>query len=214
MSLAGDWLDLHAALPDGWERVEVRLTTADEAPAGRAVSLLAPAQPFRASATEIRFEVALDGTALSPDLVTRLLRRVDDARVIGRLELSGSRVAVRVEPEPEQSLADAWRSALTTLPPDWSDLYAEVRFSSSDYIEPGAVMCAPMNPRRDGERAAMRFRSARLAGYGASASMVTRCLERCDAAGVHGSIEVLRVLSDTHLAATQGPTWLLSGKNV
>lgn len=214
MSLAGDWLNLQSALPEGWERAEVRLTTADSAAAGRAVSLLSPAQPFRASPTVIRFDVALDGSALSPDLVTRLLRRVDDARVIGRLELAGSRVAVRAEPEPEASLADAWRAALAVLPPDWSDLYAEVRFVSSDYIEPGAVLCAPMNPRRDGTRAAMRFRSARRAGYGASAPMVTRCLERCDAAELRGSVEVLRVLSDTRLVATQGPTWLLSGKNV
>lgn len=214
MSLAGDWLNLQSDLPEGWERAAVRLTAVDAAAADRAVALLAPAQPFRASTTTIRFEVALDGSALSPDLVKRLLRRVDDARVIGRLEVGGSRVPVRAEPEQEKSLADAWRTELAGLPPDWSDLYAEVRFVSSDYIEPGAVLCAPMNPRRVGTRAAMRFRSARLAGYGASANMVTRCLERCDAAELQGSVEVLRVLSDTQLVSTQGPTWFESGRNV
>ncbi len=214
MSLAGDWVNLQSALPEGWERAELRLTTGDAAAAGRALSLLAPAQPFRASHTVIRLDVALDGSALSPDLVTRLLRRADDARVVGRLELAGTRMAERAEAEATVSLADAWRAALANLPPDWSDLYGEVRFVSSDYIEPAAVLCAPINPRRDGTRAALRFRSARRAGYGASPEMVARCFERCDAAELRGSVEVLRVLSDTRLVATQGPTWLLSGKNV
>ena len=222
MSLAGDWRKVQAALPEGWTRTELRLTVVDRRTGDRAASLLAPAQPFRPSPEVLRFASALDGTAPGPDSVTRLLRRVDEARVRGRLELAGTETAVQpslphaqhTEPAPVISLVAAWQTELAGLPPDWSDLYAELRLESSDYIEPGAVMCAPLNPRRDGMRLALRFRAARRAGYGASAQMVERCLERCDGLGMEGSVEVLRVLSDTRLVATQGPTWLLAGKNV
>jgi hypothetical protein len=204
---------MQSGLPDGWTRVELRVEASTPEHAERAAALLAPAQPFRATPTTLRFASSRDGHAPSPDTVTRLLRRLDDARVRAQIELAGSHVP---EPAPEQPtvlIAEAWRGALAELPPDWSDLYAEVWFESSDYIEPGAVLCAPINPRRDGARAAMRFRSARRAGYGASPEMVERCFERCDEAGFVGGVEVLRVLSDTRLVATQGPTWLVSGSN-
>jgi len=71
-----------------------------------------------------------------------------------------------------------------------------------------------MNPRRDGDRAAMRFRAAHTAGYGAAPGMVRRCFERCDSESICGSVHVLRALSDSHLVATQGPVWLLEGKTV
>ena len=44
--------------------------------------------------------------------------------------------------------------------------------------------------------------------------MARRCFERCDEKGIRGSINVLRVLSDTHLVATQGPVWLSGGKTL
>jgi hypothetical protein len=205
---------MQTRLPEGWQRVELAFEAGSPAHAERAASLLAPAQPFRATPTTLRFASSRDGHAPGPDAVTRLLRRLDEARVGGRLELAGSHVP---EPAAEQAttlLADGWRMALAELPPDWSDLYAEVRFDSSDYIEPGAVLCAPLNPRRDGSRSALRFRSARRAGYGASPEMVARCFARCDEAGFGGAVEILRVLSDTRLVATQGPTWLVAGRNI
>ena len=45
-------------------------------------------------------------------------------------------------------------------------------------------------------------------------SMARRCFERCDEEAIRGSIAILRVLSDTHLAATQGPVWILDGQTV
>jgi len=205
---------MQSRLPEGWHRVELRFEASSPAHAERAAGLLAPAQPFRASPTTLRFATSRDGHAQGPDAVTRLLRRLDEARVKGRIELAGSHVPEPAAEEATTLLADAWHAALAELPPDWSDLYAEVRFESSDYIEPGAVLCAPLNPRRDGSRAAMRFRSARRAGYGASPEMVARCFERCDEAGISGAVEILRVLSDTRLVATQGPTWLVAGGNI
>ena len=214
MSLAGDWRNVQARLPEGWQRVELRLEARTPAGAERAAALLGPAQPFRATPTALRFASSRTGDAPSPDAITRLLRRVDQARIGGRLELAGSAVAAPVEQQAATLLVDDWRRALAALPPDWSVAYCELSFVSSDYIEPGAVLCAPLNPRRVGMRAAMRFRSARRAGYGASAQMVERCLARCDEAEIRGSVEVLRVLSDTYLVATQGPTWFEAGANV
>jgi hypothetical protein len=60
----------------------------------------------------------------------------------------------------------------------------------------------------------LQFRSASRFGYGASPGMVRRCLERCDAAGITGSVEVLRVLSDTRPVGTQGPVWQIEGRMV
>jgi hypothetical protein len=216
VSLARDWARVQEALPAGWSRAELRLTTADGRTATRAAAMLAPAQPFRPEQHVLRFASARDGSATGPDAVTRLLRRLDEAGVRGHLELADTSAPVALEerPEPGLSLVASWQLAVKGLPPDWSDLYAEVRLESSDYIDPGAVLLAPLNPRRDGTRLALRFRAARRAGYGASPGMVERCFERCDGMGMQGSVEVLRVLSDTRLVATQGPTWLLSGKNV
>jgi hypothetical protein len=111
-------------------------------------------------------------------------------------------------------LVDSWDQLLTELPADWSDLVAEVRLLSTDYVEHAAVLCIQMNPRRVGDSAVLRFRAARRAGYGVAPQMARRCLERCDEANIRGSIALLRVLSDTHLVATQGPVWNLDGQTV
>jgi hypothetical protein len=44
--------------------------------------------------------------------------------------------------------------------------------------------------------------------------MVARCFTRCDEAALGGAVEILRVLSDTRLVATQGPTWIVAGRNI
>src|SRR5436305_1956142 len=82
-----------------------------------------------------------DGSALSPDNIVRLLRRLDDARIAGTLTVAGSDKAT-VRPEPAvSSLAESWRRALAVLPADWSDLLCELELLSTDYIEPAAVLC-------------------------------------------------------------------------
>ena len=140
--------------------------------------------------------------------------RANDARVAATLVVLGSeRAAARSEREI-LSLVDSWDAALTTLPRDWSDLAAEVRLLSSDYVERAVVLCVQMNPRRVGEEAAFRFRSARRAGYGVAPEMARRCFERCAAESIRGSVEVLRALSDTQLEATQGPVWIVDGHTV
>ena len=100
------------------------------------------------------------------------------------------------------------------MPRDWSDLYAEVRLDSTDYVARAALMLAPVNPARFAGPAALQFRCARTFGYGVSPEMAARCLERCDEQGITGSVAILRVLSDTYPVATQGPVWYVGGRSV
>src|SRR5215470_8148464 len=112
VSLAGDWRNVQARLPEGWKRVELRLEARSPGMAERAAALLGPAQPFRATPTALRFASSRTGDAPSPDAVTRLLRRVDQARIAGRLELAGSEVAAPVEQQAATLLVDGWRRVL------------------------------------------------------------------------------------------------------
>jgi hypothetical protein len=212
--LAQQWRDLAAGLSPSWSRAQLRLTLEDEARAGRALALLGPAQPVRAEPGVLRFATARSGEAVGPEAVARLLARLDDETIAGRLELVGTEGGLVFRgPAPDGSLAAAWDAELAKLPGDWSDLYAEVELLSSDYFDRASVLCTPLNPRREGSRVAFRFRSARRFGYGASPQMVRRCFERCDAESLHGSVQVLRALSDTRPVATQGPVWLAAGRN-
>jgi hypothetical protein len=215
VTLVGQWRVIQAELPDGWSSAQLRLTVADDAAASRAAALLGPAQPFRSQRNVLRFASALGGQAPGPDGIARLLARIDDERINATLELVATDQAARpAEVARVATLVDAWQAEVAKLPPDWSDLYAEIELLSTDYLERASLLCAPLNPRRDGTRAALRFRAARRFGYGASPEMVRRCFERCDADHLRGSVHVLRVLSDTRPVATQGPVWMLAGKNV
>ena len=210
MSVARQWKVIGSELPDSWARASLRLELHDRAAADQAAATLGPTGPYRVSPTILQFSVARDGSALGPQGITRLLARIPK----GTLTLSNSQASPRLEEREVTSLVEGWDAALAGLPSDWSDLYAEIEFTSSDYIEPAAVLCIQMNPRRDGTRAAFNFRAARQAGYGVAPGMARRCFERCDEKGIRGSISVLRVLSDTHLVATQGPVWLSGGKTL
>jgi hypothetical protein len=213
--LVRQWRDVQAALPGDWSTAQLRLTLADVAAARRAGALLGPAQPFRPEPNVLRFASARGGGAPGPDAVIRLLGRLDEEGIGGTLELvAADEAAAPATVERVATLADAWRSELAKLPPDWSDLYAEIELLSTDYLERASVLCVPINPRRDGKRTALRFRAARVAGYGAAPEMVQRCLERCDRENIRGSVTVLRVLSDSHHVGTQGPVWILDGKTI
>jgi hypothetical protein len=103
---------------------------------------------------------------------------------------------------------------MATLPPDWSDLYAEVELTSSDHLDPAALALAPVNPSRYDATPSFRFRCAREFGYGASPAMVRRCLQRLDERGIPGALRIVQVLSDTKPVGTQGPVWYVGGKVV
>jgi len=214
VSLAGQWRTIQSELPAGWADARLRLTMRDPHHADRAAALLAPAQPYRIEPRELRFSASTNGASAGPEAVRRLLARLDGERIVGELELLASEAAATAPVQAETTLAESWAAALHTLPPDWSDLLGEVELTSTDFIDRGALLMAPLNPRREGPRPVLRFRSAQTFGYGASAAMVRRCLERCDEEGIHGEVRILQALSDTKNVATQGPVWQLEGRTV
>ena len=143
-----------------------------------------------------------------------MLARLDAERIAGKLELLGADELPEAPVPLRPSLAAAWDAELAKLPPDWSDLYCEVRLTSTDYLERAALLMAPVNPARYGGETGFRFRVARTFGYGASSEMTRRCLERLDEAGIRGSLGILRVLCNTYPNATQGPVWYVGGRSV
>jgi hypothetical protein len=226
VKLAREWRELAGRLPAGRIDARVRLHLAEPAQLDRAAALLGPVQATRSPDGVLSFRVASDGSGPSTAQAERVLELLDRDGIEGTIELAettqievgvaertAAPAAARARPVP-QRLPEAWDAALATLPADWSDLLAEVGLDSSDYLGRAALHLAPLNPRRDGDRLALRFRCARTAGYGASPGMARRCLERCDESGIVGHVHVLRVLSDTRPVQTQGPVWLIAGQTV
>lgn len=213
MALLGQWREIERGLPEGWGDARLLLTVEDDGDCDRAAFLLGPANPGRRGKS-IRFYTARRGLGVGPDAIRRLLARLDREGIQGQLELLSSEQPVETPPTARATLADSWRAEIAAQPSDWSDLYAEVEVTSTDYLERAALLLAPANPARFGGKPALRFRCARQFGYGASPDMVRRCLERLDESNIRGVVRVLRVLSDTHPVATQGPVWYVGGKAV
>ena len=202
------WNQVETGLDPRWTEVTLSLAINDDAARSRAAALLAPAGPGVAS-KEIRFTVSTRGTSIGPDAARRLLRRIDDEGIRGRLEFVASQGALSDPAPAARSLAADWEAALELLPSDWSDLVAELDLDSSADIDRGAVLCAPINPIQSTGRPGFRFRSASHHGYGASPGMVGRCLARLDEAGITGRIRITRALSDVHPVGTQGATFVV-----
>lgn len=205
--------EIERELPANWAEATLVLAVSNEAQSDRAAALLGPANPGRRGKS-VRFTTARRGGSVAPDGLRRLLRRLDDEGIGGALELVRATEAPASELRKRESLRDQWKRGLGNLPADWSDIYAEVRFSSTDYVERGALLLAPVNPARAGGTATLRFRSAHHFGYGVSPEMAARCFERCDEDGITGEVEILRALSDTNPVGTQGPVWLVGGRAV
>jgi hypothetical protein len=215
MALVTDWQELQARLPENWSGAQLIFRLEVPGELARASALLGPLQPFETELGTLVFRVARDGGAPGPEAVRRALKRLDAERIHGVLDVVRHEESpVPAAPAPPAHLPGSWDAALASLPADWSDLLGEIELASSDYVDRAALHLAPLNPRRVGTSLRMQFRSARRFGYGASAGMVRRCLERCDADGIRGRVEVLRVLSDTNPVGTQGPVWLLDGRTV
>jgi hypothetical protein len=212
--LGDRWREIERGLPRDWTDARLLLRVNDPAEAERAAAKLTPLMPGR-SGSEIRFYTARRGAGASPDAVRRALRAVDREGIRGELELvSSAQPETGVLAIERASLAEAWDVAVATLPPDWSDLYAEIELTSTDHLERAALLLAPVNPARYGGKPALRFRVARTFGYGASPEMTRRCFERLDGEGIPGQVRILRVLSDTDPVYTQGPVWYVEGKAV
>ena len=203
--VADQFRELESQLPADWADVRLALVLDDPALAERAAALLGPLGPARSGG---RVQVTVPRHGGSVERLRRLLARIDRERIRGQLDVVTFSSSV---PEPGETpiswppLEEAWLVAVAALPEDWSDLYAEVEVSSSDFLEPGALRLAPLNPSRPDRGLAFKFRVARTFGYGASPDMARRCLARLDEEDINGRLVILWVLSDTKAVATQGP---------
>jgi hypothetical protein len=212
--LVDQWREIQNGLPEDWGRAHLRLTLEHAADGTRAATVLAPVNAARRGSV-LNFYVTPAESAASPELVMRLLQRLDTEGIRGRLELVDADRSERRPPAiRHKPLVQQWDELVAGLPSDWSDLYAEVELTSTDYLDRAALLLAPVNPARYGDTPGFRFRVARRFGYGASPEMTRRCFERLEEEGVRGEVRILRALSDTKPVATQGPVWYVGGRVV
>jgi hypothetical protein len=212
MQAADQWVLLEEGLGSDW--AEARLSFAPEGSTTAAAAILAPLSPGRVEG-ELRFNVTRAGSA--PQRLRNLLERLDQRRVWGTLSLiEATRETPAAEAEASLTvpLADAWDDAVGGLAPGWSDLLCELELDSSDHVPRAALLGAPLNPTRNPDAIALRFRVSGKQGYGVSPGMARRCFERMDADGITGGISVLGGLSDAENDVTQGPVWRVAGRSV
>ena len=211
MTLAEQWRELEAGLPPDWSEARATLAVAEDERADQAALMLGPLGPGRTRHT-FRFTVRRGADP------ARVLRRLDAEGIRGRLELVAAgeprRTPTPARPERARPLTEQWDELVGRLPTDWSDVYAEVALDSSDYLQRGALLLAPLNPAHYGGPTTLRFRCARVSGYGTAPSMARRCLARLDDERITGRFRILRSLSATSHVATQGPVWRVGGRSV
>jgi hypothetical protein len=211
--LVEQWNRIESGLDPRWSDVRLRLRVGARKTRERAAALLAPAGPGFAGDT-IRFYVARGGHGIGPEAARKLLGRIDAEGIPGVLTLVSSSEAEAAPQVARPTLPAEWQAALEVLPSDWSDLVAELELDSSSDVDRAAVFCAPLNPIQSTGKPGFRFRCASERGYGASAGMVGRCLERLDEADISGHIRLTRVLCDVNPVATQGATFLVGRRPV
>jgi hypothetical protein len=211
MRLVWQWVTLERELPPDWSDVQIMLKVREQ-DADRAAALLGGTNPLRGK-DAIRLFVSRTG-GVGPEALKRALLRLDRKDIAGTLELAGVTETEPPAEEEPRTFTQQWDEAGATLPPDWSDMLAEIVLHSSDHLEYAALLIAPANPTRPGTGLVLQFRVARRFGYGVSSGMARRCLERLDEDDIGGELRVLRVLSDTDAVGTQGPVWRVGGKAV
>jgi hypothetical protein len=214
VKLADQWARIEEELPDGWTEVRLELTTEQRDELDRAAAVLGALGAGHAGDSLV-LHVRRAGGGAGPQAARRLFARLDEDRIWCRLVQTGlsteARAATAAHPAAVP-LAAQLDGVLASLPEDWSDALCEVEPESGAWLDRVALLCAPANPTRSRDSLAFLFRCARRAGYGVSAAMARRCLERVDDEGITGSVRLLRVLSQTDPVATQGPVWRVGGR--
>ncbi|MDQ3672676.1 MAG: hypothetical protein M3364_09630 [Actinomycetota bacterium] len=216
MQAADQWKLIERDLGADWEEAHLVFSIEDADAIGDAAAVLAPLGPGRSGA-ELRFQIRREGGG--PDKVRNLVGRLDRKRIWGTLSLVESTVEAPVTPPAlgltgEVGLVESWDEALAELPPGWRDLFCELEVDSTDYLPRAALLGAPLNPTRNPDEIALRFRVSSGVGYGTSVGMARRCLERIEDDGITGRVSVLNVLSETGNEATLGPVWRIAGRSV
>jgi len=210
VSVAEQYRELESRLPAEWADARFVLNVEDASRAERAASMLTAFQPGRVGG-QVRFSVPRRGG--KREQARRMMERIDREGIKGDLELVTTSEA---PPEPAEfraewaPAAEQWDAAFATLPIDWTDVYAQVELDSSDFLDRGALLMAPLNPARYSDAVGFRFRVGRY-GYGAAPEMTRRCFERLDTEGIGARVTILHALADTKPVMTQGPVWYLDG---
>ncbi|MEO5577235.1 MAG: hypothetical protein ABIR67_14930 [Gaiellaceae bacterium] len=213
MGLVEQWRRIRSELPEDWGEATLNVSVPRADRRSRAAALLAPASPGRLG-DDLRISIHRAGGGVGPDRAEKLFGQLDEEKIRATLALVTVVEREQRAETPRELIAGLWNAAIATVPADWSDLLCELELTSSDHLSRAALLAAPVNPTRVPGRSAFRFRVARRFGYGASPQMTHRCLVRLDEEGIPGRITLLRVLSDTHNVATQGPVWRVAGKAV
>lgn len=215
MRAVEQWNALERELGDAWERATLAFAVDDREAVADAAGVLGPIGAGRVG-NELRFELSRRGGG--PEKLRNLLGHLDRKRLWGDLALVEVEQAAPSAPlgatPATSSLASAWDAEVAKLPAGWRDLLCELELDSSDYLARAALLGAPLNPTRNPDEIALRFRASSGGGYGTAAVMVRRCLERMDAERITGRVRVLTALSDTENEATQGPVWRVAGRSV
>jgi hypothetical protein len=209
--LVWQWIQLERELPSNWAEIRISVTV-PAAQRDRAAALLGGANPLRRG-DQLRLFVSRRG-GFGPEAFRRSLLRLDRQGIGGTLELEHLTEGEPEVPPESRALAAQWDLMTANLPPDWSDMLAEVGLRSSDQLERAALLASPTNPLRLGDSLVLRFRVARRFGYGVSGGMMRRSLARLDEEQIPGVLRILRVLSDTDPVGTQGPVWRVGGRSV
>jgi hypothetical protein len=210
MKLVDQWTALEARLPKTWEDVRLRLATEDPRELPRAAAALGPLGAGRVDGALI-LHIRRTGAAGGPEAARRLFARLDRERVWCVLTRDGVAEATPEQEAPRLTVAKSWDAALAELPLDWTELLCRLEIRGSALLPRAALLCAPINPTRDRDHIGFLFRAGRV-GYGVSIEMARRCFERLDEEDIGGRVIVLRALSDTHPVATQGSSWIVSGR--
>ena len=134
MKLAAKWRSIEADLPADWADARLELAVGNDAQLARAAALLGPANPGRKGSTLV-FQASRRGVGIGPDAVERLLARLDTSGIRGTLTPLDSTAAEPVAPLERLSLADGWDAELAALPPDWSDVYAELAAKFPAFVD-------------------------------------------------------------------------------
>jgi hypothetical protein len=210
VSVAEQYRELESRLPAEWADARFVLNVEDASRAERAASMLTAFQPGRVGG-QVRFSVPRRGG--KREQARRMMERIDQEGIKGDLELV---TASEAPPEPAEfraewaPAAEQWDRAFAALPFDWTDVYAQVELDSSDFLDRGALLMAPLNPARYRAAVGIRLRDRRY-GYGAAPAMTRRSSERLDAEGIGARVRILHALADTKPVMTQGPVWYLDG---
>lgn len=203
------WKQIEAQLDPAWDEVSLSFSAEDGHAMSRAAAILGPLGPGR-TGRELRLQVSRHGAGL--ERLENLLGRLDRNRVWGELALVSAHVAPPAEPAApvrangERPLVEQWEDEVAKLPPGWRDVLAILDLDSTDFLAQATLEGAPLNLSRVKGEIALRFRvvARGAGGYGVPPEMARRCLERMDAIGITGRLDVRGALADVDYVATQG----------